>query len=66
MWQHCIMIISSSLENYSTVWDAVEEEFGLSSEKGVTIIFSVHEVETVCSVKMMQVCTWVAGCVMQA
>jgi hypothetical protein len=50
------MIISSTQEGWAQLWGAVEDEMQDSCEKGLTIIFSVHEVETVCSVKMMQVC----------
>lgn len=49
------MIISSTQESWAQLWGAVEDEMQDSSEKGLTIIFSVQEVETVCSVKMMQV-----------
>jgi hypothetical protein len=49
------MIISSTQESWAQLWGAVEDEMQESCEKGLTIIFSVHEVETVCSVKMMQV-----------
>lgn len=49
------MILPGTPEQWGSVWDAVEQEMADSTEKGLTVIFSVHEVETVCAVKMMQV-----------
>eukprot|EP00879_Flechtneria_rotunda_P029924 GHRR01032391.1.p1 GENE.GHRR01032391.1~~GHRR01032391.1.p1 ORF type:complete len:242 (+),score=77.02 GHRR01032391.1:1582-2307(+) len=46
------MILSS--ENWTDIWEVVEDELQLSTEKGVAIIHSLHEVETVCAVKMLQ------------
>lgn len=37
------------------MWDQIEDEFADSSEKGLAVIFSQAEVETVCAVKMLQV-----------
>lgn len=59
------MIVRGTADEWSVVWEAVVEEMAESTEKGVAIVFSVHEVETVCAVKMMQVsrgvCVYVCG-----
>jgi hypothetical protein len=49
------MILNGTPEEWVALWGAIEDEMQDSTEKGLTIIFSVHEVETVCAVKMMQV-----------
>lgn len=56
------MILPGTPEQWGSVWDAVEQEMADSPEKGLTVIFSVHEVETVCAVKMMQVRRMQPGC----
>lgn len=49
------MLLSGTPEEWDAIWGAIEDEMQESTEKGITVIFSVHEVETVCAVKMMQV-----------
>lgn len=49
------MILNGTPEEWVALWGAIEDEMQDSIEKGLTVIFSVHEVETVCAVKMMQV-----------
>jgi hypothetical protein len=49
------MILGGTPEDWDNVWGAIEEEMAESTEKGLTVIFSVQEVETVCAVKMLQV-----------
>jgi hypothetical protein len=51
------MILNGTPEEWVALWGAIEDEMQDSTEKGLTVIFSVHEVETVCAVKMMQVCS---------
>jgi hypothetical protein len=41
--------------DWGKLWELVEEDFNASSEKGVSLLFSVQEVETVCALKMLQV-----------
>eukprot|EP00775_Hariotina_reticulata_P008491 gene8491-8674_t len=40
--------------DWAKLWELVEEDFNASSEKGVSLLFSVQEVETVCALKMLQ------------
>lgn len=47
------MIISSA--HWNTLWEAIKEDFPQSSEKGIAVVFSLQEVETVCAVKMLLV-----------
>lgn len=49
------MIIPGDPDQWHSLWSALEDEMADSTEKGLTVIFSVHEVETVCAVKMLQV-----------
>ena len=49
------MILTGTAEQWADLWNVIEEEMAESTEKGLTVIFSVQEVETVCAVKMMQV-----------
>lgn len=47
------MIISP--QQWHILWEAVKDDFPQSTEKGVAVIFSLQEVETVCAVKMLLV-----------
>ena len=49
------MIVPGRAQEWAEVWGAIEDDMQESAEKGLTIFFSVHEVETVCAVKMLQV-----------
>lgn len=49
------MILGGTPEDWTALWGAIEDEMAESTEKGLTVIFSVQEVETVCAVKMLQV-----------
>jgi hypothetical protein len=49
------MIIPPS--QWHVLWEAVKDDFPQSTEKGVAVIFSLQEVETVCAVKMLLVRT---------
>lgn len=42
-------------EDWQQLWDVIDDEFSQSAEKGLAVIFSVQEVETVCAIKMLQV-----------
>jgi hypothetical protein len=56
------MIISPS--QWHGLWEAIKDDFVQSTEKGVAVIFSLQEVETVCAVKMLLVRS--ANCCSQA
>ncbi|WIA38046.1 hypothetical protein OEZ86_001416 [Tetradesmus obliquus] len=45
------MIISS--QQWHVLWEAITDDFPGSTEKGLSVIFSLQEVETVCAVKML-------------
>lgn len=47
------MIISS--HQWRVLWEAITDDFPGSTEKGLSVIFSLQEVETVCAVKMLLV-----------
>jgi hypothetical protein len=47
------MIVSP--DNWPVLWETIEQEMQDSPERNIAVIFSVHEVETVCAVKMLQV-----------
>lgn len=42
-------------EDWQQLWDVIEDEFSQSTEKTISVLFSVQEVETVCAVKLLQV-----------
>jgi hypothetical protein len=44
-------------QQWHTLWEAVTDDFPQSTEKGLAVIFSLQEVETVCAVKMLLVRT---------
>jgi hypothetical protein len=59
------MIIAPS--QWHVLWEAIKDDFPQSTEKGVAVIFSLQEVETVCAVKMLLVrssvnCSMAACC----
>eukprot|EP00878_Enallax_costatus_P026504 GHUV01028446.1.p1 GENE.GHUV01028446.1~~GHUV01028446.1.p1 ORF type:complete len:313 (+),score=67.76 GHUV01028446.1:575-1513(+) len=41
-------------EDWQQLWDVIDDEFSRSAEKGLSVIFSAQEVETVCAMKMLQ------------
>jgi hypothetical protein len=47
------MIIAPS--QWHVLWEAIKDDFPQSTEKGLAVIFSLQEVETVCAVKMLLV-----------
>jgi hypothetical protein len=47
------MIINT--QQWHVLWEAITDDFPESTEKGLSVIFSLQEVETVCAVKMLLV-----------
>lgn len=42
-------------EDWQKLWDVIDDEITSSAEKGLAVVFSVQEVETVCAIRMLQV-----------